>query len=92
MYAINCADAVQFARSCIDFAASVFSHLRVALFMVATLSGCVITPTIDPVTHAQTCCSAYATYFGYDFSGTYKKTGNQWNTNGSVKWKYLNGP
>ncbi len=74
------------------FAASVFRHLRVALFLVLALSGCVLAPTVDPKTHDLVCCGAYATFFGYDFSQSYEKQGSRWEINGTVSWKYLNGP
>lgn len=81
---------VHSARSRNSFAASVFCHLSGWLFLA--LGGCVIVPTVNTTTHAVTCCSAYATYFGYDFSSSYAKAGNQWNAKTGVSWKYLYGP
>lgn len=74
------------------FAVSVFCRLRAALFLALALSGCVVVPTFDQNTNQMICCTAYATFDGYDFSQSYQKQGNQWKIHGSVSWKYLYGP
>jgi hypothetical protein len=75
------------------YAVPVFSRLRAALFLLPLLiGGCVVVPTVNPSTDVVTCCSAYTYLFGYTWSGTYQKQGNNWSANGKVSWKYLHGP
>jgi len=69
--------------------------LLVILIIVSscsTLCGCAVVPTLDTKNNTWSCCSVYSEpYPGVETSGNYKKTGNQWQVNGKVSWKYLNG-